>query len=355
METVEKGTPPESLRLLAHEIDASPIPVFVCDVEDERILLMNSAAADLFGVPASALLGTPASGLWDGSWARGSTNAISALMTGAVDSYRAHRTIATPDGSVGVSVWARTLETDEAAVAVTVVLPNADAGLAGTLIETYFAPEAANLVVGTIDGQGRFTEVTPNSEAVIGLTPEEVAGSQLMDLVHPEDIDRLIRALRQAAATTREAAVDVRLRHPDRGWTDVRCLTLSTPPDQPVRVALAPTGPAGGLPTLPNLADLERQVLRLAAELRAVTMRQHSPMPAEVTRVAALDALPLRQREIVERLLRGDRVPTIATSLYLSPSTVRNHLSHAFKSFGVGSQAELLSLLRSELADTPDR
>jgi DNA-binding CsgD family transcriptional regulator len=61
----------------------------------------------------------------------------------------------------------------------------------------------------------------------------------------------------------------------------------------------------------------------------------------------ALDELPRRQRDIVDRLLRGERVPSIAASMYISPNTVRNHLSHVFTVFGVHSQSDLLALLRS--------
>jgi EAL domain-containing protein (putative c-di-GMP-specific phosphodiesterase class I)/DNA-binding CsgD family transcriptional regulator len=63
--------------------------------------------------------------------------------------------------------------------------------------------------------------------------------------------------------------------------------------------------------------------------------------------------LPERQHEIVQRLLRGERVPTIARDLYLSQSTVRNHLCSIFRKFGVNSQEELLRLLYGDLNEDP--
>jgi DNA-binding CsgD family transcriptional regulator len=50
--------------------------------------------------------------------------------------------------------------------------------------------------------------------------------------------------------------------------------------------------------------------------------------------------------EIVVRLMNGDRVPAIAESLFLSPSTVRNHLSAVFRKMRVSSQQELIHRLR---------
>lgn len=50
-----------------------------------------------------------------------------------------------------------------------------------------------------------------------------------------------------------------------------------------------------------------------------------------------------RQWEILTRLIKGERVRDIANALYLSPSTVRNHLTAIYRKFGVHSQAELLA------------
>jgi DNA-binding NarL/FixJ family response regulator len=55
-----------------------------------------------------------------------------------------------------------------------------------------------------------------------------------------------------------------------------------------------------------------------------------------------------RQADILTRLLRGERVATIAAELYVSPTTVRNHLTAIFRKFGVHSQTELIELLRPQ-------
>jgi DNA-binding NarL/FixJ family response regulator len=55
------------------------------------------------------------------------------------------------------------------------------------------------------------------------------------------------------------------------------------------------------------------------------------------------ESFSTRQWEILTRLIRGERVQAIADDLYLSPSTVRNHLSVIYRKFGVHSQSELLA------------
>lgn len=58
------------------------------------------------------------------------------------------------------------------------------------------------------------------------------------------------------------------------------------------------------------------------------------------------DTLSRREREVIEDIALGDRVPLIATRLYISQSTVRNHLSSAFRKLKVSDQQELVELLR---------
>jgi DNA-binding CsgD family transcriptional regulator len=64
-----------------------------------------------------------------------------------------------------------------------------------------------------------------------------------------------------------------------------------------------------------------------------------------VDSMSAAELLTPREREILEMLSSGLRAPTIATKLFLSPSTVRNHLSTAFRKVGVTSQAEFFELV----------
>ena len=69
---------------------------------------------------------------------------------------------------------------------------------------------------------------------------------------------------------------------------------------------------------------------------------QHLP---GAVRFPQLSALSARQWEVLSHLMRGERVRTIAHKLFVSESTVRNHLSAVFERFGVHSQVQLLALL----------
>jgi HD-GYP domain-containing protein (c-di-GMP phosphodiesterase class II) len=78
---------------------------------------------------------------------------------------------------------------------------------------------------------------------------------------------------------------------------------------------------------------------------------QHLP---EAVRFPQLSALSARQWEVLSHLMRGERVRTIANELFISQTTVRNHLSAIFELFGVHSQAELVALLSGDDDDDDD-
>jgi DNA-binding NarL/FixJ family response regulator len=93
-------------------------------------------------------------------------------------------------------------------------------------------------------------------------------------------------------------------------------------------------------------AALEQGMQRIAdlvKELGLVTpdAGRHRP---EVE--AILGQLSARERQIVELLIASRRVPGIASTLGISPHTVRNHLKAVFRKLGVHSQEALLELLR---------
>jgi DNA-binding NarL/FixJ family response regulator len=69
--------------------------------------------------------------------------------------------------------------------------------------------------------------------------------------------------------------------------------------------------------------------------------------PVSSASLSALSRLTSREREVLARLLDGERVRSIAADLFVSQSTVRNHLSSIFRKVGVHSQGELIRRLRS--------
>jgi DNA-binding CsgD family transcriptional regulator len=150
-----------------------------------------------------------------------------------------------------------------------------------------------------------------------GLGSDVAEGTPIVELTHPNDAGVLLLTLAGATIASRATAY-LRWRLSKGSWRAVVLgVTMSQDDDGPAFHLTAGRGLPGFSPE-----SLDRAAL------------------------PAVRDLPPRQREIISRLARGQRVRQIASELYLSESTVRNHLVAIFRKTGVHSQHELLTRLR---------
>jgi DNA-binding CsgD family transcriptional regulator len=132
-----------------------------------------------------------------------------------------------------------------------------------------------------------------------------------------------------------KAAVRLHLRSAKGRWQGVHCLVVPMCRHAPPRLGLAFTPLAD--PGTARAPDEYHQVTIHADEALQCLDRFGSHLTA--------GAFSTRQWEILTRLVRGDRAQDIADALFLSASTVRNHLTAIYRKFGVHSQSELLATL----------
>ena len=108
----------------------------------------------------------------------------------------------------------------------------------------------------------------------------------------------------------------------------------------PAGAATAPVPPGE------RVVELEQRLRRIAREIEAAGVVSRLGRLPDAETLPGLEDLTSRQWEVATRLARGERVSEIARGMYLSPSTVRNHLASLFRKVGVHSQSEFLDLLR---------
>jgi DNA-binding CsgD family transcriptional regulator len=208
----------------------------------------------------------------------------------------------------------------------------------------YLGREPLGMAVGGMNLSWVVTSVSNSIKSVLGVPAEEVIGRPLLNAVERRDVGSFLDADRRAHA---ESSVSLRIQLKDAtgalrpfrcvltslaGWTD-RLFILIADPELRDDAAADRT------------AQLERHLWRIAAEVEASGILQQIGTVPNGAYFPQMEALTLRQWEVLSRLMRGERVPTIAMALFVSQSTVRNHLSAIFERFGVHSQAELLALL----------
>ena len=195
------------------------------------------------------------------------------------------------------------------------------------------------VVVGSVDTDFVVDRIGRDVEALLGARPEEVLGTSLLTWISQSDAGPLVRVL---ASSPTGGALRVHLCHRGRRLVPASLIVTPLLPAPSCAFAVvrhsATDAGAGGGP-FPDT------FLRVVA--RAVGLYQAGTNAASMPPVAPdVSALSDRERDVARQLLRGDRVPAIARSMYLAPSTVRNYLSSTFRKLGVHSQQELLDLLR---------
>jgi PAS domain S-box-containing protein len=334
---------------VVHEpvLDHLDVPVFIVDLPSRRVRAVNRAGADLAGAPAAELIGTQGLQVVEWEDPEAMRNAFETLRSGVVDGYRARRTVRTRDGvRRDVYVWCRAVELDGVRTAIYIVL-SATNGNGGPRRYSMRLLDLEPLVVGTTDCGWQIQRLSTEICDVVGWERDECIGRPFLGGVHPDDVGDLVEA-------TNRAAVDgvvprhVRLRHRNGAWAPVQCLMVRVSDEDPPPTAFALLPEQADTVELPpeRASELEVRLRRIAAEVRAAGITDDLERLPAVGDHPELNELTARQWEILVRLLRGDRVPTIARELHLSPSTVRNHLTAIFGRFDVHSQAELLARLR---------
>jgi PAS domain S-box-containing protein len=327
---------------VATAVRQSTLPVALVDLESFTAVASSQAAAAMLGLAPSdvqdlvPLVTAP-------EIAR---EELGLLRRGVFRSYEARRQFRRGDGAIiETVVWARAIEGEEPTRYALVVLADpleAESTRQGT---------ERDAVIGTVDAKGSITHISADVSKLLGYTIAASVGSALIDFVHPDDVQTVLEALASASSHSTNVGVEVRMRGSDRSW---QRFALSIRPLEHDHESL-------GFAALPSeektsrtiaagerVAELERHLIRIAREVEAAGVMARS------ARVRAAEGLPespeltARQWQVLQRLLRGERVPTIARGMFLSPSTIRNYLSDLYRVFGVHSQAELIERFRED-------
>lgn len=323
---------------LASALGACDFPLVVWSTSDAVIRMANIHAAALFGLALNDLVGRSLQDLVEPSQAVSEVAAqLAAGELSAVSSERLLRTVDIP-----VRTWTRAIQLGDQRSGVSVFVPVGEVASLGR-DPTRPLRDLYPVAVGMIRADWTVTAVSAEIRDLTGLDPAVVIGLGLLELVHPDDRAKLVAAGGSPPADP-VSLCSIRLRDQPSGWVD-SCWLLA--PAEVDRFGFAILSRPRTTTDGRRIAELELLLRRIAAELRAAGVLDNI---TDVPSPAILDELPelsTRQWEILSLLLQGRRVKTIARELYVSPSTVRNHLTAIFRKFGVHSQAELMEALRS--------
>jgi DNA-binding CsgD family transcriptional regulator len=324
--------------LLSNAVDVvskSPLHALVVELPSERILAASRPAVELLSRVAQPVVGRAVT-----DFTTDAASGADLLLTGRVDGYQTTRTLPTDQGDVVLQAWVRGMAGEHSAYAIAVLWPGP--GKSDTLLPLLEGEETP-LVVGSSDADLVVDRVCEDISALTQRPAAEALGRSLLRLVVPADSAALMFGVAEAARSGTGASVRVRVARAD--GEPVWCQMLLTPLLPPPSLAFTIVPDQDGQELAGEANPVERALWRLgsAMEASAISLELAGLTSASGSQ---LERLTTRELDIVGRLIAGDRVPAIATALFLSQSTVRNHLSAVFKKLKVSSQQELLDLLR---------
>jgi DNA-binding CsgD family transcriptional regulator len=344
----EAGTPTD--------VNTASVGLVTIDTGSGAITSCNDAFAEVVRRRPSDLPGRLMTDFIDDDVKPIATAVMEGIRAGFISCVDGNVDVRRQTGSVGIDCWLLALGADRphnSAMAGVIaadraVSPEGQPAASG-LRAAHLDP--ARVVLATLDDDWRIIEMAPGSAGQLGL-PVPAASAvmpRLHELALPADAPVLDRSFGRRSPDATSDTFTLRLRRADERWLAAR-VTVS-----PLRGSLTATfGLVAWLMHAEEPAATESErIARLEDQLARIRQVVHTADEEVATGSVNLSELTVRQREIVERLLDGHRVDAIARDLFVSPSTVRNHLSAIFDKLGVASQSELVELLRGPSGGEP--
>jgi DNA-binding CsgD family transcriptional regulator len=321
-------------------IATETVAVGLMDTESATVTAGNRAYADLVGHAAESLAGLPGEAYLDRPRADAARAVLAQMRDGWVDVVEGDIELRGPSGPVHAYSWSLALGDQPPR-------PKVIAGAMPTPRSPDHehactpAADPNRTILGTLDHDGRFQDLAARSASLLGWPAGREGAARLHEIVHPADEWALATLLDPTAVELGPTSAELRLRGRGEVWLDAR-VTVS----RLYGVASAPLVSVIGFAAAPNQAEpIVDRVNRLEAYLARIGAEVHAAgvvTPRSAVSVMDMTELTERQNEIVRLLVGGQQVATIARELFLSPSTVRNHLSAIYKALGVKSQSELI-------------
>ena len=314
-------------------VSRNPLPALIVEVPSERVVAVSPAAQDLFSSQRRELVGCKLESLS----AETPTGALALLVAGRLNGYEANHRFRLGDGSsVPLQTWVRTIGEEIPLRHVLFLFTTDDMPAASTVLAL---PKEFNALIGTIDVSLRIDRVCTDGDTSSD-GPMGLVGQSIFQIVDLEDLTGLMWALAQSTSTGKGVALHI---HVHRGHGQAQlCQMLLLPMDPPPTFAFA----LRSVEQSEGWPEPEVDALSGATRGHDVFGSSHNLASISEAQVPGIAELSSRELDVLTRLLAGYRVPAIAKVLFVSQSTVRNHLSAIFRKLNVESQQEVIDLLR---------
>jgi DNA-binding CsgD family transcriptional regulator len=338
---LEDSDPASQMREILDIVSHSHAAVMVLRVPSFVITTASPGAHELLGPLAEPLIGRSLRDLTEGH----PSGAMPLLAAGRLTGYETLQVLKLTGQRC--RLWISALpDIGPARVVIAVLLKE-------EMSRRVFAPwkgdDASSAVIGSTDARLIVDRVSSEVFESFGYRAEEIIGTSFLALIMPDNIGDVLSALAQTSEHKEGITLQVGVVSAD--LVPISCQLVLLPLTPTPSCAFAFLSEDSEDPA--NARAVADLIKRLGRGIRGAMTSQAAVSP--LRSYTNLGRVSSRELEIVTRLLAGDRVSSIAKQLFLSEGTVRNHLSSVFGKLGVGSQQELIELLRVAPVERPNR
>lgn len=317
-------------------VTASPLPVLVLETADDRILAASEPAIALLSAKGRRQV---VGGTLAGVSYRIPAQEVERPTRPDAPGFLATRFIHVDGQLAALELWIRPVDPTRPAGPAFAVIAESEDAMPGT--DPGAAPQPESLL-GSTDRRLLIDRVGSNVPEFLGATPDQVLGTSLLDLAAPADVSALLDLLTRATRHGFGGVARLALQGPDGGTVSTLMAVIPLLPSPSCGFVAVRSDDQS--PPIRGI-EMDRALRRLAGSTGIASASGDRDLVA-MGEFPGRSLLSARELEVVRQLYSGNRVPAIARGLYLSQSTVRNYLSSVFRKLGVGSQQELLDLLR---------
>lgn len=328
----------EPSKELIRVVQGSALPAILVRLPNEEIvaaseeagrLLIGGKAKNLIGHSAEEFAADPPSG------------ALVLVAQGRVNGFQTSRTLRRKDGGEEpLQVWVRAGDREVPVGYAVAILWH------GRRAPWMYLPTGrtedleTHQIIGTVDAQLHVERISDDVR-LLCLEPERVIGASFFTLFDVTSAVDVLQALADATNSQRGLCLVVNVcQDATRSMGELVLRPLAPAPSFSFAITVKDDAQDDST-KLSGLQGFDTLGRGLHALALADTLTQFS-----AAGVKGADKLTTRETDIITRLMDGDRVPAIARDMYLSQSTIRNHLSSVFHKLGVKSQQQLIDLIR---------
>jgi two-component system nitrate/nitrite response regulator NarL len=198
-------------------------------------------------------------------------------------------------------------------------------------------PEKVRVVVG--DDHPLYREGVVRALALSGsvnVVGEADDGTQALELIKEHRPDVALLDFRMPGMDGAQVAAAVRSNE-----LPTRVLLLSAHDESAIVYKALQQGAAGFLLKDSTRTEIVKAVLDCASGRDVVAPSLAGGLAAQIRQRAEPTApvLSAREREVLNRIARGQSIPVIAAELFVAPSTVKTHVQRLYEKLGVNDRA----------------